>query len=585
MEVSSVLSASAKEWVSFYDYGAIGDGVADDTAACQAMLNSGSNLVLFDGIFKISAQLVRSSTICIVVLGTAKITVASGANPASALKIDGDDVKIYRLGVEGTCTSEVVSVSGQRPLIVDLRIDGQGGSKCGLYLNNPVGGVVERPSVKNIVGPATVYSAIGIYAYGNVDKLHILHADISNIVAPVTGSMGDSAGASRAINVQTTLSSGYLKIEGGRYDRIVGREGDSINVQSSSLTDAFLLIVDGAVCTDFNRRAIKAQCGEARIRNLDAKIQSLGQSDIPAGYAPITTFGPKVSIADCDIDARYFDFAIVVSGATKGHISNNTILVGVNRSSDPSWVGRSSQTGIYIRSSAKISVVSNSITGGVYGVRFVTASSCSATGNDLYGQKDYGIVQEADAPVAVISENRFYDEAGIAPAYAIWMKGVGGAAERNKVLLSNSSLVCQAARAESTSSLLSIRGNMGASDAIPAVIDNGGTSNLFEGNISLGSAGSGRQSGVFSAGNNDSAAGRGERYTIVYKTPITANRNVSANSRFPSSNDVLRVIRAVGCTGDFSVNVADLKLLSAPGQWCEATYNGSAWELTASGVL
>lgn len=581
--VSQTVERKLGEWRSFYDYGAFGDGVVDDTAACQRMLDSGFNLVQMDGTFKISAPLVRTTTMKAAFFGDAKIVVAPSTNPSNALSITGADVHLYRPRIEGVCSSEILKITGARPVVIDANLDGQNGSKYGLFLTDPASGKIDRPTIKNILGPSTVYSGVGLYASGNVDKLHIIQPDISNIIAPNLGAIGASEGAARGINIQTTLATGYVKITGGRLDRIVGREGDAINLQSSALNDNFLLIVDGTVINDFNRRAIKAQCGEARIRGVDAKIVSLAQVDIPVGHACIETFGPKTSISNCDLDARYFDFGIGISGATKGTIHGNTIVNGTNRSTDPEWAGRSTQLGVRISGSSKVKVQRNQITGGVMGVRFLTCLDCSAVNNALYGQRDYGIVQESDSPRLVVNDNLIYDEGGLVAAYGVWMKGVGGSAERNKAVLSNTALVSQIVRLEATTSAALARNNVANSDAIVGITNNG-TGNLVEGNTNIGTGGSGVQSLVANVGDADRTAGRGSRFTIVYNSVISANRVVNVNTISPSVNDVLRVTRATASTGAFTVTVGGLKALST-GQWCELTYDGAAWALSAFGSL
>lgn len=45
------------QWITVKDFGAVGDGVTDDTAAIQAALNTGKSVYLPDGIYKISAAL------------------------------------------------------------------------------------------------------------------------------------------------------------------------------------------------------------------------------------------------------------------------------------------------------------------------------------------------------------------------------------------------------------------------------------------------------------------------------------------------------------------------------------------------
>lgn len=75
--------------------------------------------------------------------------------------------------------------------------------------------------------------------------------------------------------------------------------------------------------------------------------------------------------------------------------------------------------------------------------------------------------------------------------------------------------------------------------------------------------------------------------TLIYHTPITANRAVTLSTTGAASGATFRVVRDANCTGAFNVNVGTgpLKSLTAAGQWCDVSYNGTSWILTASGSL
>jgi hypothetical protein len=69
-----------------------------------------------------------------------------------------------------------------------------------------------------------------------------------------------------------------------------------------------------------------------------------------------------------------------------------------------------------------------------------------------------------------------------------------------------------------------------------------------------------------------------------WSTTLTADRAVTLSTTGALTGDVFRISRPA--SGAFNLNVGSgpLKALAA-GTWCEVTYNGSAWVLTAAGTL
>jgi len=71
-----------------------------------------------------------------------------------------------------------------------------------------------------------------------------------------------------------------------------------------------------------------------------------------------------------------------------------------------------------------------------------------------------------------------------------------------------------------------------------------------------------------------------------FTAAITADRAVTLATTGARNGDTFRITRAAAATGAFNLNVGSgpLKALSA-GQWCDVTFNGSAWFLSAAGSL
>lgn len=72
--------------------------------------------------------------------------------------------------------------------------------------------------------------------------------------------------------------------------------------------------------------------------------------------------------------------------------------------------------------------------------------------------------------------------------------------------------------------------------------------------------------------------------TNFWRSPLTNNRTVTLSTTNAFSGAQFRVVRATGATGAFDLDVGGLKTLAA-GQWCDVTYDGSVWLLSAFGSL
>jgi hypothetical protein len=96
--------------------------------------------------------------------------------------------------------------------------------------------------------------------------------------------------------------------------------------------------------------------------------------------------------------------------------------------------------------------------------------------------------------------------------------------------------------------------------------------------------------GSVSADNGDAAATltwQQSDSTQLWNTALGADRAVALSTTNAQEGAVFRIVRGAGATGAFNLNVGTgpLKALAAASTWCDVTYNGSAWVLTAYGAL
>lgn len=72
-----------------------------------------------------------------------------------------------------------------------------------------------------------------------------------------------------------------------------------------------------------------------------------------------------------------------------------------------------------------------------------------------------------------------------------------------------------------------------------------------------------------------------------FATALTAGRTVTLSTTGAYRGAKFRIVREAAATGSFNISVGTgpLKALTAAGQWCEVEYDGSAWFLSAYGTL
>lgn len=517
----------------------------------------------------------------------AKIIVKSGSSPARALRFDAAIVA-DGLRVEGVCSAELVRTTSTAPQLTNLYLDGKTGAHFGLYMQDPGAANVISPTIRNIGTPPAGSSTAGIVATGSIDGVTIVNPDISDISAPTSGAMGDAYGSCRGIVFLTSLTAGEVKVSGGKIARISGREGDCIQALSSSPTyyaDKFTLRVIDTLFEDFNRRAVKGQVGITKVKRITTRFRSYVLANVPFGICAVDCFGATADVSDCDIDARYLDFGITSSNGIDGRISGNKIVMSRKQASDGDWTGRSVQTGIYITGSSNIEVGQNELHAPVIGIRFSGSNrKNSAIGNKIHGARGSGgeIWIDSTSVGTVVVGNRAYDEDSATAQLGIWDKGTGSYIADNTKELTNTTLYsAQVVTLDVASTKATVARNWSNGDG--SVVVSASTTARIYGNGNRGTGGVGPQA-VQTIGDAAATAQSGPIQAVIYSAPITADRTVTT-STYPVGGDVLRVSRTAAATGAFNVIVgSSLKSLTA-GQWVEATYNGTAWVISAGGSL
>lgn len=166
--VAGSVGAKLRQFVSIKDapYNAVGDGVADDTAAIQAALNSGAKFIYIPlGTYKITANLNIASN-DVTVYGPGVISIA--AHNVYGFNITGNSNVIYRIKIvnAGAFTLTDIAVF---PKAAGVFISGSNNVVEGCVIENLVNGVlVSGPNPNQCVGNRVINNKIAVrpFNYG-----------------------------------------------------------------------------------------------------------------------------------------------------------------------------------------------------------------------------------------------------------------------------------------------------------------------------------------------------------------------------------------------------------------------------------
>lgn len=384
-------------YVEASDYGAIGDGTTDDTAALQAWLDApGPVRRLHDGVYLITAPLTSTEAGRRIIFDGA--TLLAGAAAASPM-----------LTVTGAGST------------IRADLDGAGVVNRGLEVN--VGGCDVSDGTYQRFTSTTSF-AIAIRAQ-TLEGVTIRGNRISDVSATGDTTIGNNNGAARAITVTggggDATAPSY--ITGNTIDGIRGEEGDAIHVAfGADPADRGRVWIRDNIITNVTRRAIKLQSSDVDVRGNTYRHTDAAPAQ-PSALIDVQ-YSDDVTVTSNDLDATYF-MGIQVTGRTDNlceriRITGNRITgsttgtgIPITYTRDLTVTGntvRDGLAGITIGASARVVVSDNILTGGgstsSYGISIsASCTDVTARGNTGHDGPRSALIQSA-APGSLVEGNR-----------------------------------------------------------------------------------------------------------------------------------------------------------------------------------
>lgn len=339
--------AKGELFLNAKDYGAVGDGVADDTTALQNWLTAGG-VRLTNGTYRITAGLT--------VAGNNRLLITDAA------KIVADTANIKMLTVSGNNVTLRVNLDGNNKANYGIAITGSGV-------------LVEHCVIENIYAAADTARGVDIITTGGCIVRHNI---IRNVNSVGDASTGNNIGAARAIILSAaTAATVKSVISNNVIDSIIGEEGDAIQVLFTNYVSAKTTIADNKI-SNVSRRFIKIQAADCQV--LDNTLTHDGTVPaIPANSIDLIS-SSNVLVEGNFIGPNPLLVAISCSGTAGAPNLNNVIKNNTIRQDDAK-----ASISVYFNYVNESTIEGNTFHGGSYAASIGNSVGVLISGNVHFG--------------------------------------------------------------------------------------------------------------------------------------------------------------------------------------------------------
>lgn len=360
----TITLADTVETVNVKDFGAVGDGEADDTRSIQDAINSAKGKTVFfpKGTYSVREIILRDNT-----------------------SLKGEQT-VIQSGKEGR---KLINLYGRNVTIADLTFDGQNKVLNGIFINMGSENVriqdtviqnfsTSNPNLDNHPLP------VGIRIVGNTKNITIDNTIVKNIYSKVRVKSSGDHYVARGIFLmpysvkKPEKAPQNIIIQNSTFDGIGPKDdGDGINVQN--FKQKVTLTIKNNRFENNHKRAIKIQDPGAIISG-NTIINSFNNNnyydtyDVPDNYdmySAISVYANDVVIEDNEIKGiGSFSAAIDIDSAQNVTVKNNTIENGIDSRYNLNPLIRINNVGNRAKAISDITITDNSLKNCSNGVYF-----------------------------------------------------------------------------------------------------------------------------------------------------------------------------------------------------------------------
>lgn len=319
--VARTLQNRFADVVNVKDFGAVGNGIANDTTAIQDAINTGKSIVFPEGVYKVTSLTQSTNYQQFEGLGSVKIDRISGSNP-------------------------LLFSTGRGAVFNNIRFDGSTGGSGNCVVAEGDAVVFSNCSVWTNTGHALWAKGGGVKITGSIEVYYSADATQAAIAF---GKLGTQTLYSQIVNVNTTTSNVGFKSYDGNNIGIVNCQFKTVDLTEGSATITNCRIAgDYIVHRSLNKISNTTIAGDVTLGNGINAISGIGfASTVSCQSGTTVTINPNVRESSIHLNQTPPVGGVTINDnltGTANDIANDIYIQ--NKSYTPQWTGSISNPNI-----------------------------------------------------------------------------------------------------------------------------------------------------------------------------------------------------------------------------------------------